>query len=87
MIAGRINAHIVSRLGAELIFRRALLASAVIGLVLFAMAAGAGAASGVWRCIDGCGDTVLIWRNNHPQAPVLSITRVGFDYLPNGESR
>jgi MFS transporter, DHA1 family, multidrug resistance protein len=37
LIAGRINAHIVSRLGPELIFRRAMLATAVIGLGLFGM--------------------------------------------------
>ena len=40
MIAGRINAAIVSRLGPELIFRRGMLANATIGAVLFAMAAG-----------------------------------------------
>jgi DHA1 family bicyclomycin/chloramphenicol resistance-like MFS transporter len=38
MIAGRINAHIVSRLGPELIFRRAMLCTAAIGLILFAVA-------------------------------------------------
>jgi DHA1 family bicyclomycin/chloramphenicol resistance-like MFS transporter len=40
MIGGRINAHIVSRFGPELIFRRAMLATAVIGIVLFVMAVG-----------------------------------------------
>ena len=40
MIAGRINASIVGRLGPELIFRRGMLATAAIGVVLFAMAAG-----------------------------------------------
>jgi DHA1 family bicyclomycin/chloramphenicol resistance-like MFS transporter len=40
MIAGRINAQIVSRLGAELVFRRAMRATALTGLVLFGMAAG-----------------------------------------------
>jgi DHA1 family bicyclomycin/chloramphenicol resistance-like MFS transporter len=40
MIAGRINASIVGRLGPELIFRRGMLATAAIGAVLFAMAAG-----------------------------------------------
>jgi DHA1 family bicyclomycin/chloramphenicol resistance-like MFS transporter len=38
MIVSRINARIVSRLGPELIFRRAMLASATIGIVLFAVA-------------------------------------------------
>jgi DHA1 family bicyclomycin/chloramphenicol resistance-like MFS transporter len=37
MIAGRINAHIVSRLGPELIFRRAMLCTAGLGLILFAV--------------------------------------------------
>jgi DHA1 family bicyclomycin/chloramphenicol resistance-like MFS transporter len=41
MIAGRVNASIVGRLGPELIFRRGMLANAAIGAVLFAMAAGA----------------------------------------------
>jgi DHA1 family bicyclomycin/chloramphenicol resistance-like MFS transporter len=40
MIGGRINAHIVSRFGPELIFRRAMLATAVIGIILFVMAVG-----------------------------------------------
>jgi DHA1 family bicyclomycin/chloramphenicol resistance-like MFS transporter len=40
MIAGRINASIVGRLGPELIFRRGMLATAAIAAVLFAMAAG-----------------------------------------------
>lgn len=40
MIAGRVNASIVGRLGPELIFRRGMLANAAIGAVLFAMAAG-----------------------------------------------
>jgi DHA1 family bicyclomycin/chloramphenicol resistance-like MFS transporter len=40
MIAGRINASIVGRLGPELIFRRGMLATAAIGAVLFTMAAG-----------------------------------------------
>jgi DHA1 family bicyclomycin/chloramphenicol resistance-like MFS transporter len=40
MIAGRINASIVGRLGPELIFRRGMLATAAIGAILFAMAAG-----------------------------------------------
>jgi len=40
MLAGRINASIVGRLGPELIFRRGMLATAAIGVVLFAMAAG-----------------------------------------------
>jgi DHA1 family bicyclomycin/chloramphenicol resistance-like MFS transporter len=38
MIAGRINAHIVGRLGPELIFRRAMRATAALGVVLFAVA-------------------------------------------------
>ncbi len=40
MIAGRINAHIVSSLGPELIFRRSMIATAVLGLIMFAMALG-----------------------------------------------
>jgi len=40
MIVGRINAHIVMRFGPELIFRRAMLCTATLGAVLFAMAAG-----------------------------------------------
>jgi MFS transporter, DHA1 family, multidrug resistance protein len=40
MICGRINAHIVWRHGPELIFRRAMMATAAIGVALFAMAAG-----------------------------------------------
>src|SRR6202162_6464585 len=39
MICGRINAHIVGRLRPEFIFRRAMLATAVLGIVLFAVAA------------------------------------------------
>ena len=39
MIVGRINAHIVGRLGPELIFRRAMLITAALGVVLFGMAA------------------------------------------------
>ena len=39
MICGRINAHIVGRLGPEFIFRRAMVATAALGLVLFAVAA------------------------------------------------
>jgi DHA1 family bicyclomycin/chloramphenicol resistance-like MFS transporter len=39
MICGRINAHIVGRLGPEFIFRRAMMATAVLGIVLFAVAA------------------------------------------------
>ena len=38
MIVGRINAHIVPRLGPELIFRRAMLCTAALGIVLIAMA-------------------------------------------------
>lgn len=38
MIAGRINAHIVTRLGAAYIFRRAMLCTAALGLVLFGVA-------------------------------------------------
>jgi hypothetical protein len=38
MIAGHINAHIVSALGPELIFRRAMLGTAALGIVLFGMA-------------------------------------------------
>ncbi len=46
MIAGRINAHIVSVLGPELIFRRAMRGTAALGIVLFGMAlAGVG---GFW---------------------------------------
>jgi len=46
MIAGRINVHIVSALGPELIFRRAMLITAALGMVLFGMAlAGVG---GFW---------------------------------------
>ncbi len=40
MVCGRINASIVGRLGPELIFRRAMLATAAIGALLFVMAAG-----------------------------------------------
>ena len=40
MIVGRINAQLVSRLGPELIFRRAMLVTAATGVVLFALAAG-----------------------------------------------
>ena len=39
MICGRINAHIVGRLGPEFIFRRAMVGTAALGLVLFAVAA------------------------------------------------
>lgn len=35
MIVGRINAHLVSRLGPELIFRRAMLGTAATGIVLY----------------------------------------------------
>jgi DHA1 family bicyclomycin/chloramphenicol resistance-like MFS transporter len=45
MIVGRINAHLVPRLGPELIFRRAMLATAATGILLFAMAL---AGSGFW---------------------------------------
>jgi DHA1 family bicyclomycin/chloramphenicol resistance-like MFS transporter len=38
MIAGRINAHIVCSLGPELIFRRAMLGTTALGVVLFGMA-------------------------------------------------
>jgi len=38
MVAGRINAHIVSSLGPELIFRRAMLGTTALGIVLFAIA-------------------------------------------------
>ncbi|MGA2399079.1 MAG: multidrug effflux MFS transporter [Steroidobacteraceae bacterium] len=38
MIVGRINAHIVGRLGPELIFRRAMLATAALGVVLLLIA-------------------------------------------------
>jgi DHA1 family bicyclomycin/chloramphenicol resistance-like MFS transporter len=38
MIVGRINAHIVFRCGAELIFRRAMRATALTGVILFVMA-------------------------------------------------
>jgi len=38
MIAGRINAHLVPRLGPELIFRRAMLCTAAAGTLLFGMA-------------------------------------------------
>lgn len=41
MIGGRINAHLVTRLGPEVIFRRAMLATAAIGIVAFALALGA----------------------------------------------
>jgi DHA1 family bicyclomycin/chloramphenicol resistance-like MFS transporter len=40
MIAGRINAHIVARLGPELIFRRSMLATAVFGLMMVATSIG-----------------------------------------------
>jgi DHA1 family bicyclomycin/chloramphenicol resistance-like MFS transporter len=40
LIVGRINAHIVSRFGPELIFRRAMLCTAAAALVLFAAALG-----------------------------------------------
>jgi DHA1 family bicyclomycin/chloramphenicol resistance-like MFS transporter len=39
MVAGRINAHIVSRLGPEFIFRRAMIYTAALGLAMFAVAA------------------------------------------------
>jgi DHA1 family bicyclomycin/chloramphenicol resistance-like MFS transporter len=39
MAAGRVNAHIVSRLGPEFIFRRAMICTALIGIVLFIVAA------------------------------------------------
>jgi DHA1 family bicyclomycin/chloramphenicol resistance-like MFS transporter len=39
MVCGRINAHIVGRLGPEFIFRRAMVGTAALGLVLFAVAA------------------------------------------------
>lgn len=38
MICGRTNAHIVGRFGPELIFRRAMVATAALGIVLFAVA-------------------------------------------------
>jgi DHA1 family bicyclomycin/chloramphenicol resistance-like MFS transporter len=38
MIVGRINAHLVPRLGPELIFRRAMLCTAAAGTLLFGMA-------------------------------------------------
>jgi len=38
MVVGRINAHIVGRLGPELIFRRAMLVTAALGVVLFTVA-------------------------------------------------
>ena len=38
VIVGRINAHLVSRLGPELIFRRAMMATAATGVLLFAAA-------------------------------------------------
>lgn len=40
MIVGRINAHLVPRLGPELIFRRAMMCTGALGIVLFAMALG-----------------------------------------------
>ena len=40
MIVGRINAHLVPRLGPEPIFRRAMLCTAATGAILFAMALG-----------------------------------------------
>jgi MFS transporter, DHA1 family, multidrug resistance protein len=40
MIVGRINAHIVTRLGPELIFRRAMRVTATLGVILFVMARG-----------------------------------------------
>jgi MFS transporter, DHA1 family, multidrug resistance protein len=40
LIAGRINAHIVPTLGPELIFRRAMLWTGAMGIVLFGMALG-----------------------------------------------
>jgi DHA1 family bicyclomycin/chloramphenicol resistance-like MFS transporter len=39
LIVGRINAHIVGRFGPELIFRRAMLCTAAVGLVLFGASA------------------------------------------------
>jgi DHA1 family bicyclomycin/chloramphenicol resistance-like MFS transporter len=38
LIVGRINAHIVSRFGPELIFRRAMVCTAAMGLILFVAA-------------------------------------------------
>jgi DHA1 family bicyclomycin/chloramphenicol resistance-like MFS transporter len=38
LIAGRINAHIVPRLGPEYIFRRAMLTTAALGVVFFVVA-------------------------------------------------
>jgi MFS transporter, DHA1 family, multidrug resistance protein len=40
MIVGRINAHLVPRLGPELIFRRAMMATAALGVLLMVIAIG-----------------------------------------------
>jgi MFS transporter, DHA1 family, multidrug resistance protein len=40
MIVGRINAHLVPRLGPELIFRRAMIATAALGVLLMVIAIG-----------------------------------------------
>jgi DHA1 family bicyclomycin/chloramphenicol resistance-like MFS transporter len=40
LIVGRVNAHIVSRFGPELIFRRAMVCTAAAGVILFAAALG-----------------------------------------------
>jgi MFS transporter, DHA1 family, multidrug resistance protein len=46
MICGRINAHLVGRLGPEIIFRRAMLATAAVSAVMFILAAGGW--GGIW---------------------------------------
>ena len=54
MVAGRINAHIVGRLGPELIFRRAMLITAALGVVLLGIAAAGLGGFWAWRFRKGC---------------------------------
>ncbi len=54
MIVGRINAHIVPRYGPELIFRRAMLCTAALGVVLFVVAASGLGGFWVSRSRNGC---------------------------------
>ena len=55
MIAGRINAHIVSALGPELIFRRAMLGTAALGIrAVRGWRSGVSAAFGAWQFRSCC---------------------------------
>ncbi len=52
MVGGRVNAHLVTRLGPEYIFRRAMLSTAAIGILLFAVAStGLGGFLGLAICL------------------------------------